>query len=155
MVKARSSSLTMTSNVERTKTYSVLVLIPASASGRSIHSCYLNVQVDQSPRGNKSQYIGGHHLVHEYIGGELQKPKNSFRDPSEYFGSNWNKEFERAGYGTAICGRVGNWDPEAHSVVYNGHLLHLTNNECGGYRMRSRFWLGEIEGVGKWDTWFP
>ncbi|KAJ9610536.1 hypothetical protein H2200_005313 [Cladophialophora chaetospira] len=101
----------------------------------------------EGPRNNQSQYIGGHHLVHEYIGGELCKLKISFKDPSEYFGRNFKEEFEAGGYGTAICGRVGLWDDEHGSVLYTGHLIHLIKNEPNACRMRSRFWLGDIEGV--------
>lgn len=95
----------------------------------------------EGPRNNDSTYIGGHHLVHEYIGGVLVKLKISFRSPEEYFGVGWKEEFERRGYGTAVCGRVGNWDDGTAEVSYNGHLIHLIKNEdAGGVRMRSRFW---------------
>ena len=103
----------------------------------------------EGPRDNKSEYIGGHHLVHEYIGGEMAKLKISFKDPSEYFGRDWKEEFQKRGYGTAICGRVGNWEPESDKVTYNGHLIHLIKNEPDGCRMRSRFWLGDVEGAPK------
>jgi hypothetical protein len=85
--------------------------------------------------------------VHEYIGGELCKLKISFRSPAEYFGSDWKNLFEANGYGTAVCGRVGAWDESNGTVLYNGHLIHLIKNEPGACRMRSRFWLGDIEGV--------
>jgi hypothetical protein len=101
----------------------------------------------EGPRDNKSDYIGGHHLVHEYIGGELAKLKISFLEPSGYFGDDWKEEFRKYGYGTAICGRVGTWEPE--KVTYTGHLIHLIKNEPDGCRMRSRFWLGDVEGLPK------
>ncbi|KAJ5134031.1 hypothetical protein N7448_000947 [Penicillium atrosanguineum] len=101
----------------------------------------------EGPRENNSTYIGGHHLVHEYIGGELQKLKISFKDPSEYFGSNWKDAFKEAGYSTAVCGRTGMWDDETGNVVYVGHLIHLIKDEPDGVRMRSRFWLGDVEGI--------
>jgi hypothetical protein len=103
----------------------------------------------EGPRDNKSQYIGGHHLVHEYIGGEMAKLKISFKDPSEYFGHAWKDDFQKSGYGTAVCGRVGAWDPENGTVTYTGHLIHLIKNEPDGCRMRSRFWLGDVEGLPK------
>lgn len=99
----------------------------------------------EGPRDNKSEYIGGHHLVHEYIGGELAKLKISFKEPSEYFGDSWKEDFRKYGYGTAICGRVGTWESE--KITYNGHLIHLIKNEPDGCRMRSRFWLGDVEGL--------
>ena len=101
----------------------------------------------EGPRENKSEYIGGHHLVHEYIGGELCKLKISFKSPADYFGSNWKENFEAKGYGTAVCGRCGVWDDSNGSSLYTGHLIHLIKNEPDGCRMRSRFWLGDIEGV--------
>jgi hypothetical protein len=102
----------------------------------------------EGPRDNNSSYIGGHHLVHEHIGGdELAKLKISFRDPSEYFGPSWKEDFQSSGYQTAVCGRVGNWNPETGGVFYTGHLIHLVRNEFAGCRMRSRFWLGDVEGV--------
>lgn len=101
----------------------------------------------EGPRENRSEYIGGHHLVHEYIGGELTKLKISFKDPSEYFGADWKRQFAEAGYGTAICGRAGAWEPETGKVTYNAHLIHLIKNEHDACRMRSRFWLGDIEGL--------
>ncbi|KAJ9647978.1 hypothetical protein H2201_001346 [Coniosporium apollinis] len=101
----------------------------------------------EGPRENNSTYIGGHHLVHEYIGGHLGKLKISFLDPVEYFGEGWKDAFAKAGYSTAVCGRVGNWNPDDGSVVYTGHLIHLIKDEPDGCRMRSRFWLGDMDGV--------
>lgn len=100
----------------------------------------------EGPRNNNSEYVGGHHLVHEYFAGVLNKLKISFKDPSEYFGQSWKEHLQANNYGTAICARVGNWDPETGSVEYHGHLIHLIKNELHGCRMRSRFWLGAIEG---------
>ncbi|KAJ6036145.1 hypothetical protein N7540_000424 [Penicillium herquei] len=101
----------------------------------------------EGPRDNNSTYIGGHHLVHEYIGKNLAKLKISFRDPSEYFGPNWKADFQNAGYSTAVCGKVGDWDDTTGEVVYGGHLIHLIKDEPDGIRMRSRFWLGDIPGL--------
>jgi hypothetical protein len=104
----------------------------------------------EGPRENNSNYIGGHHLVHEYIGGPLSKLKISFVDPGVYFGENWEEEFKMEGYELAVCGRVGAWNGEeggTREVLYNGHLIHLVKKEKLGVRMRSRFWLGDVEGV--------
>lgn len=100
----------------------------------------------QGPRGT-GEYIGGTHLVQEYIGGVLQSLNITFTSPSVYFGEDYEQKFAKAGYSTAICGRVGVWDRENNSVVYTGHLIHLIKEEVDGCRMRSRFWLGDIEGV--------
>lgn len=89
---------------------------------------------------------GGHHLVHEYIGKDIHKLRISFIDPSRHFGQNWKQDFERAGYSTAICGRVGSWDGD-EPTKYFGHIIHLIKDEPDGCRMRSRFWLGDVDGV--------
>jgi len=39
------------------------------------------------------------------------------------------------------------WDQEKNNVLYTGHLIHLIKDEPDGCRMRSRFWLGDVEGV--------
>ena len=101
----------------------------------------------EGPRENNSTYIGGHHLVHEYIGGVLQKLKISFKDPGEYFGADWQSAFKEAGYSTAVCGRVGTWNDQTDEVFYVGHLIHLIKDEPDGVRMRSRFWLGDVDGI--------
>ncbi len=85
--------------------------------------------------------------MHEYIGGHLAKLKISFVSPEKYFGGDWEREFRENGYGVAVCGRVGNWDDESGEVVYNGHLIHLIEEQKLGVRMRSRFWLGDVDGV--------
>lgn len=101
----------------------------------------------EGPRNNDSTYIGGHHLVHEYIGGKMSKLAISFRDPSNYFGKDWEQAFITAGYGTAVCGRCSVWDEEKGTKFPIGHLVHLIKDEPDGCRMRSRFWLGDFEHV--------
>lgn len=96
------------------------------------------------PRNNDSTYIGGTHLVHEYIGGELEKLKINFVSPAVYFGADYQTAFAEKGYGTAVCGRVGAWNDEDDEVQWMGHLIHLIKVEPDGVRMRSRFWLGDI-----------
>lgn len=39
------------------------------------------------------------------------------------------------------------WDDKTGGVTYVGHLIHLIKNEPDGVRMRSRFWLGDMDGV--------
>jgi hypothetical protein len=99
------------------------------------------------PRGNSGEYIGGHHKVHEYIGGVLSKLKISFKSPADNFGPSFASDFKTHGYATAICARVGVWDDINDTVTYTGHLIHLIKEEPDGVRMRSRFWLGDVEGV--------
>lgn len=64
-----------------------------------------------------------------------------------YFGDGWEEEFKKTGYELAVCGRTGNWNDETGEVLRTGHLIHLVKKEKIGVRMRSRFWLGDIEGV--------
>jgi hypothetical protein len=100
------------------------------------------------PHGN-STYIGGHHLVHEYIANQLMFLKISFKDPAEYFGPTYKGDFKAANVSTAVCARVALWEGEGHGIegVDMGHVIHLVQNEFNGVRMRSRFWLGDFDGV--------
>lgn len=100
----------------------------------------------KGPTGNNTSYIGGQHQVHEYIGGQFAKLAVSFKDPSVYFGASWKEDFKRAGYSTAICARTGDLKDDG-SVTYIGHLIHLIKEEPDGCRMRSRFWMGDVDGI--------
>lgn len=101
----------------------------------------------EGPRNNDSTYIGGVHLVHEKIGGELQKLKIRFKDPGEYFGADWKTKFAAANIGAAICGRVADWNPDADTAMDMAHLIHLVEDTDDGCRMRSRFWIGDVSGL--------
>ena len=87
---------------------------------------------------DSSNYVGGTHRVHEYIGGELQKLRIHFRDPSEYLDVS---RFSEAGVTAAVCARVGPLD----STIWAGHLIHLCRDTDYGCEMRSRFWLGDFD----------
>jgi hypothetical protein len=89
-------------------------------------------------------YIGGHHLVKEYIGGALQSLNISFKDPGIYFGPNWRAEFDKTNHSTAVVGKVSFYDFDKKESTPVGHLLHLIHDEPDGVRMRSRFWLGDL-----------
>ena len=84
------------------------------------------------------RFVGGTHNVHEYVGGELQKLKIHFRDPSEYLDVG---RFAEAGVSAAVCARVGLLD----APVWVGHLIHLCRDTDYGCEMRSRFWLGATD----------
>ena len=86
------------------------------------------------------RYVGGSHLVHEYIGEKLYKLKINFRDPSEILDKS---RFAEANVGTAIFGYVGDLERPG----YFGRLLHLVQNTPDGCIMRSRFWLGELDPI--------
>jgi DAPG hydrolase PhiG domain len=103
-----------------------------------------HVFADWVPPPSGEGYIGGHHLVKEYIGGELQNLNISFKDPATYFGPNWRAEFDATNHSTAVVGRVSFYDFDKKESNEVGHLLHLIHNEPDGVRMRSRFWLGDL-----------
>ncbi len=84
------------------------------------------------------RFIGGEHHVHEKIGGELQKLRIQFREPSDYLDAS---NFGEAGISGAVCARVGSLD----APVQAGHLIHLCRDTAYGCEMRSRFWLGDFD----------
>lgn len=86
------------------------------------------------------RYIGGTHLVHEYLGGgpTLYKLKINFREPSELLDTS---RFEKAKVSAAIYGRIGAIGEEG----WFGRLLHLVQDIPEGCVMRSRFWLGVLD----------
>ncbi len=88
--------------------------------------------------GPAGEYVGGTHLVHEYIGGQLNKLRIQFRPASEYLDVT---KFEEANVGTAVCARTG----PLESDLWAGHLIHLVRDTSYGCEMRSRFWLGDFE----------
>ncbi len=88
--------------------------------------------------GPDGEYVGGTHLVHEYIGGQMNKLRINFRPPQEYLDVS---RFEEAEVGTAICARTGPLDSE----LWVGHLIHLVRDTGYGCEMRSRFWLGDFD----------
>jgi hypothetical protein len=100
------------------------------------------------PHGD-SKYIGGHHLVKEYIGTQLQQLRISFKDPSVYFGPGWKADFEKAGVETAVCARVALWTGIGTWGLNTGHVIHLVQKDPNGNGviMRSRFWLGDVPGI--------
>jgi len=49
-------------------------------------------------------YIGASHLVHEYLGGELNKLRITFYEPSEILDT---AKFHEASVGAVVCARAG------------------------------------------------
>ena len=84
------------------------------------------------------RYIGAAHSVHEHIGGELQKLKIRFRDPSELLDTS---QFDEAGVTGVICARTGMLD----APIWGGHVIHFCRDTDDGCEMRSRFWLGDMD----------
>jgi hypothetical protein len=85
-------------------------------------------------------YVGGTHRVHEHIGGEPQKLRIHFRDPSQVLDA---ARFEEAGVSSVQYARVGPLEGEG----WIGHMIHLCRDTDYGTEMRSRFWLGDVEPV--------
>ena len=87
--------------------------------------------------GNKEpgKVIGASHLVHEYIGGELQKLRIQFVDPTEFFGYDPNDEET-----FVICARAGMLDEPTNIAK----MCHIVRDTEWGAEMRSRFWMGHV-----------
>ncbi len=85
------------------------------------------------------KYIGGSHLVHEYLAGKdgpLFKLRIDFHDPSETFDA---RLYKNSG-ALAVCARPGLLEAPIHT----GRMTHFVRNTDYGCEMRSRFWLGLI-----------
>jgi hypothetical protein len=86
------------------------------------------------------KYIGGAHLVHEYLAGRsgpLYKLRIAFHDPAELFDS---AKYKASG-AMAVCARLGDLD---HPIDF-ARMTHFVRNTDYGCEMRSRFWLGIIK----------
>ena len=81
------------------------------------------------------EITGSHHLVHEYIGGELMKLRIQFAWPQEILGYDPTDENT-----VVICARVG----ELESSLNIAEMCHVASNTPSGTELRSRFWLGVI-----------
>ena len=83
----------------------------------------------------QGKITGSHHLVHEYIGGDLMKLRIQFAWPQEILGYDPTDENT-----VAICARVG----ELESSLNIAEMCHVARNTPSGAELRSRFWLGVI-----------
>src|SRR5271170_1623579 len=86
------------------------------------------------------KYVGGSHLVHEYLAGSdgpLYKLRINFREPAEFF----DGERYRSSGAVAIYARIGDLE---HPVNF-ARMTHFVRDTHYGCEMRSRFWLGIIE----------
>jgi len=81
------------------------------------------------------EIVGASHLVHEYIGGEMNKLRIQFVPAEELFGYNPNNENM-----FVLCARPGLLE----TPVYGGKMCHIVRNNETGAEMRSRFWLGHV-----------
>jgi hypothetical protein len=86
-------------------------------------------------------YVGGSHLVHEYLAGPdgpVYKLKIQFQDPATFLGDPGFGSFD----GVAVCAKIGALD----QPVNLGRMVHFVRNTEFGCEMRSRFFLGHVEG---------
>lgn len=97
-----------------------------------------HVWTEWDEKRKPGRYIGAAHYVHEQIGGQMQKLKIRFRDPTELLDTT---RFEEAGVTGVICARTGLLE----APVWAGHLIHLCRDTDDGCEMRSRFWLGDVD----------
>lgn len=81
-------------------------------------------------------HVGAKHLVHERIGGRLQKLRITFVPPEEYF----QDALERAPGALAICARPGLLE----QPIDLGRMVHLALPRPWGCELHSRFWLGIV-----------
>lgn len=86
------------------------------------------------------QYIGGSHLVHEYLAGPsgpVFKLKIQFQPPAEFLGDPGFEQFDDV----AVAAKIGDLE---HPVNF-GRMVHFVRNTRFGCEMRSRFFLGHVE----------
>ena len=81
-------------------------------------------------------HVGAHHLVHETIGGQMQKLRISFVDPVEEMGP----RAVEAGRLT-VCALPGLLD----RPVKLGRMVHAASDTAWGCELRSHFWLGIVQ----------
>jgi len=81
------------------------------------------------------EITGSHHLVHEYIGGELSKLRIQFAWPQEILGYDPSDENT-----IVLCARVGELD----SSLNIAEMCHVAQDTPSGIELRSRFWLGVV-----------
>ncbi len=85
-------------------------------------------------------HVGAKHLVHEYIGGRMNKLRISFVPPEE-FGFGAVRQVPGA---AAICARAGLLD----RPIDLGRMVHLALPRSWGCELHSRFWLGYVRSRG-------
>ncbi len=81
-------------------------------------------------------HVGAKHLVHERIGGKLNKLRITFVPPEEYF----RDALEEVPGAVAICARAGLLE----RPVDLGRMVHLALPRRWGCELHSRFWLGYV-----------
>ncbi|MDR9828475.1 hypothetical protein RCJ22_23090 [Vibrio sp. FNV 38] len=82
------------------------------------------------------EVIGASHLVHEYLGEDLQKLRIQFVDPHDILG-----DFEPSDKRFIICAKAGLLE----QPINVNEMCHVVRNTKYGAEMRSVFWSGYIE----------
>ena len=85
-------------------------------------------------------HVGAKHLVHEYIGGRLNKLRIAFVAPEEY----GLEAVRRVPGAAAICARAGLLE----RPIDLGRLVHLALPQPWGCELHSRFWRGIVRSRG-------
>jgi len=81
------------------------------------------------------EVIGASHLVHEYIGQDLNKLRIQFVDPEEFLGS-----VENTPNRFIICARAGLLEEPINVTT----MCHIVRDTEWGAEMRSVFWMGHV-----------
>lgn len=81
------------------------------------------------------EYVGASHLVHEYIGEDLEKLRIQFVPPEEILGDVNLRDGD-----VAVCAKPGLLE----QPMNGGQMCHIIRATEDGAEMRSRFWLGMV-----------
>ncbi|MEM9572144.1 MAG: hypothetical protein AAF996_11800 [Pseudomonadota bacterium] len=81
------------------------------------------------------KYVGASHLVHEYIGEDMQKLRIQFVPPEEILGDVQLRDGD-----VAVCAKPGLLE----QPINGGQMCHIIRATADGAEMRSRFWLGMV-----------
>lgn len=82
------------------------------------------------------EIVGASHLVHEYIGGEMQKLRIQFVPPEQILGQ--LPELEEGTF--VLCARAGLLE----EPIYVAKMCHVVRDTPWGAEMRSNFWMGHV-----------
>lgn len=82
------------------------------------------------------EIVGASHLVHEYIGGEMQKLRIQFVPPEQILGP--LPELEDGTF--VLCALAGLLE----EPIYVAKMCHVVRDTPWGAEMRSNFWMGHV-----------
>ncbi|MEM9178475.1 MAG: hypothetical protein AAGA89_02130 [Pseudomonadota bacterium] len=81
------------------------------------------------------EYVGASHLVHEFIGKDMEKLRIQFVPPEDILSDVQLRESD-----VAICAKAGLLE----QPINGGQMCHIIRATEDGAEMRSRFWLGMV-----------